>query len=50
MDGAKLIERIRLKNILSFGEEGQEIAIGPNSYGTACGRWFRSETICYEYR
>ena len=40
MDGAKLIERIRLKNILSFGEEGQEIAleplnvlIGPNGSG-----------------
>jgi predicted ATPase len=40
MDGAKLIERIRLKNILSFGSEGQEIAleplnvlIGPNGAG-----------------
>jgi predicted ATPase len=40
MDGAKLIERIRLKNILSFGGEGQEIAleplnvlIGPNGAG-----------------
>ena len=40
MDGAKLIERIRLKNILSFGSEGQEIAleplnvlIGPNGSG-----------------
>ena len=40
MDGAKLIERIRLKNILSFGEEGQEITleplnvlIGPNGSG-----------------
>lgn len=40
MNGTKLIERIRLKNILSFGSEGQDIAleplnvlIGPNGSG-----------------
>jgi hypothetical protein len=29
MDGKRLIEKIRLRNILSFGDKGEEITLEP---------------------